>query len=81
LTLTSLLCVESLDRLRNDVASLRVQFFKAVHDEITAESKKVMDKVVAMETKTARDVDILRQQLANQTNRCAGINCSPNESE
>lgn len=63
------MCAENLDRLRNDMASLRVQFFTTLHAEVSAEGQRLTERLTAIEVKAAKDVERLKQQMEEQTRR------------
>ena len=61
--------LENLERVRNDMASLRIQFFKTMHAEVTAESKKVMDRLAVMERQQKKEVEKMKAELNEQSTK------------
>lgn len=57
---------ENLDRLRNDVTSFRLQMFKVVRAEITAESRRLMDRLSAIEVKVMERLDNIEVKVTER---------------
>ncbi len=57
---------ESLDRLRNDVASVRLQLLKAVRAEVAAESRRILDRLAAVEVKVMDRLDSVEVKVAER---------------
>lgn len=62
----AVLLTENLDRLRNDVTSFRLQMFKVVRAEVTTESRRLMDRLSAIEVRIMERLDNIEVKVTER---------------